>query len=611
MSCQLTILPRAQQFAVPVESNLLDSLHEYHVSHESPCGGRGLCGKCKIQILSGEVSAPTEEELGFLSSQELELGFRLACFVKIRGSLTLQLPEFPKKTRIITSGYLPDFIIKPVIRKQTVLLRKPTLEENISYLDVLISTLDLKSNGINPKVLQELPRLLSTGDVLTAVIAKDELIGLEQGDTSSECYGVALDIGTTTVVASLVNLGIGQEMGSTSALNPQTKYGLDVLTRITFARQQENGLSLLHEGIVQCINNLIERLCQRYSVAKESIYELTVAANATMMHLFLNVYPATLGQSPYSPIFSGRQECSAHILGLNVSPWARLYCLPGVSSYVGADIVAGAAVSGLDQTTQNILFIDIGTNGEMVLAKGGKLSACSCAAGPALEGMNISCGMRAAEGAIEGIQINPEGLQLQIVGQTDSETIEPTGLCGSGIMDAISEIVRVGLVESSGRLKTRAKLIDDDSERYLMELLPEDENKKRIILARTQTNEEVFLTQSDIRQVQLAKGAILSGIYVLAKRLELNLKDLDEVIIAGGFGAHVKTASLVGLGLVPAELDQKVRYIGNSAKAGALMCLLSYEERTRMEALANMIQYFELSAAPDYERLFTKCLSFP
>lgn len=611
VSCQLTILPGADQLTVPMQSNLLDVFREYHVSLESACGGRGTCGKCKIQIISGEVSSPTGEELSFLSPQELQSGFRLACFVRIQGNLIVKLVENPKKTRIVTSGYLPDFRVKPVIRKQAFLLSKPTLEKNLSYLDVLSAALNLNLSIVNPTVLQELAKLLPTKEVLTAVMANDELMGLERGDTVSECFGVAIDIGTTTVVASLVNLNTGQEIGSTSALNPQTEYGLDVLSRITFTRQHDNGLILLHEGIISCLNNLIKRLCELYGVAKERIYELAVAANSTMMHLLFNVHPASLGHAPYTPIFSGAQECSALMLGFRVSPWARLYCLPGVSSYVGADIVAGTVVAGLDQTAQNILFIDIGTNGEMVLAKGGELSACSCAAGPALEGMNISCGMRAAEGAIEGVQIDGEGVHLHVISQTDSEQSEPCGLCGSGIIDAISEIVRIGLVESSGRLKTRAKLVDNAGKSHLTELLPEDEQKRRVVLARTKAHEDVFLTQSDIRQVQLAKGAILSGIYALAERLELDLQDLDEVIIAGGFGAHVKTASLIGLGLVPAELSHKVRYIGNSAKAGALMCLLSHEVRTRMERVAKQINYFELSADPDYERLFTKCLSFP
>jgi uncharacterized 2Fe-2S/4Fe-4S cluster protein (DUF4445 family) len=289
-------------------------------------------------------------------------------------------------------------------------------------------------------------------------------------------------------------------------------------------------------------------------------------------------------------------------LGINISLFGRVYLLPGVSSYIGADIVAGVCVCDLYKTNKNILFIDIGTNGEIVLSKKGELNSCSCAAGPALEGMNISCGMRAGEGAIENIKIE-DTIQTKII-----EDKDPTGICGSGIVDAISELARLKLIGKTGRINKKSSVECDENLKHLSECIVDEDKKRKFVLIKEP--KEISITQEDIRQVQLAKGAILSGFYALVNEMNIEINDLDQVIIAGQFGKHLSVESLVGVGIIPKELKEKIRYIGNSSKTGAVMTLLSKDIRNSMENIAKDITYFELSTKEGYERLFTDCLKF-
>ncbi|MCM1990677.1 ASKHA domain-containing protein [Oceanirhabdus seepicola] len=599
----LKIISKDKKIEFKVGDTLLNILQDNGILAESPCGGNGTCGKCKIKIIEGSINEPTEEEVKHLYKEELEGDIRLSCLVIPTGDLTVELLNTKDvKHKILAEGYMPEFDINPVINKRVHKLTKPTLEKNFSYEELLEEALEIAIYEDDHMLLRSLPEIFENQEV-TAIYAGEKFIGVEAGDTSCELYGIAVDIGTTTVVASLVDLNSGKEISSESEINPQKEYGLDVLSRIDFTRTKANGLELLQNSIIDCLNNLTSELCSKNSININNIYEMTIAANATMMHLLLGVNTNSIGKSPYSTVFSRQKKLLASSIGIKLSLFARVYCLPGVSSYIGADIVAGSVVSELDKTDKNVLFIDIGTNGEIVLSKGGELSSCSCAAGPALEGMNISCGMRAAEGAIEGIKINEDGIRLKVIGNK-----EPVGICGSGILEGISEIVRAKLVGKTGRLKKKSDIEENDQLQYLSKYLIEEDRKRKICIS--SETKEISITQGDIRQVQLTKGAILSGFYALLDLLEIDMMDLNEVIIAGQFGKHLSVDSLVGSGIIPADLRGKIRYIGNSSKSGALMCLLSKEVREDMEKVAKKIQYFELSTKEGYDKLFTKCLNF-
>lgn len=392
-----------------------------------------------------------------------------------------------------------------------------------------------------------------------------------------------------------------ERTANASMINAQKRYGQDVLTRITYEYEHPDcGIRKLQEAIVNSINGMIEAVCKEREVSLEEIREIVVAANCTMMHMLLGVDARALGKSPYKPEFTKAKELPAREIGIRAGKDTKLYCLPQVSAYIGADIVAGAYVCGLWKEQGNVLFIDIGTNGEIVLASHGRLTCCSCAAGPALEGMNISSGMRAAEGAVEDVEITEQGIRLSVIGNQ-----EPAGLCGSGILAVVKELLRTGIVKKTGVFVKKEKLKETD---YRYPMIRMDGTKREFILCE---EPKIVVTQSDVRHVQLAKGAILSGVSALLGKAGIRMEELDKVMIAGQFGAHLPAESLIGTGILPQEAAGKLAYVGNSSKTGAYMALLSRRARREIEALAEKMEYMELAETGNYERIFAESMIFP
>ncbi|OLS02192.1 ASKHA domain-containing protein [Tissierella creatinophila] len=561
---------------------------------EGPCGGRGSCGRCKIKHISGYLPLITEDEKRFLSEEEINNGIRLACLISPTSDIQIDIIDQEKNHKVLTGGFIPEFNINPSIWKKVISIDKPTLGISTTYEDLFTNILGLEELDLN--VLKNLK--MQSGQ-FTVVYDGDKLMGLEYGNTTNEIYGVAVDIGTTTVVASLININTGEEIDSEAEINAQKNFGQDVLTRITYVvENREQGTLELQKAIVNSLNKMLNRICERQNLSKDRIYEMSIAANSTMIHILLGVESISLGKSPYAQMFSKAKNIMAREIGLDsMSSFARISTLPSVSSYIGADIVAGAFVAGLHKTDKRVLFIDIGTNGEIVLSDRGKLVSCSCAAGPALEGMNISSGMRASDGAIEEMGIGENEITLQVIGNT-----KPIGLCGSGILAAVREMLACGLVNERGNIVKPDSLESDDfRQKYLIV-----ENKKRSI----KINKDIRITQGDIRQVQLAKSAILSGFVALVNYVGLELTDLDEVIVAGQFGAHLPVESLVGTGILPKDVEKKIRYIGNSSKTGAYLSLISLDSRKEMNNLSKQIDYMELSVSEGYERLFVESSRF-
>ena len=539
--------------------SLLSILTGEKIFVNNHCSGKGTCGKCKVRILKGESPISDTDRIK-LTPEELNKGIRLACTFFPEGDLEIESPEEEKKARVLTTGYLPEFDFCPAIRQNN------------------------SKEG-------------------TAVFFREEL--LDQKDTSEKLplLGAAIDIGTTTVVCELVDLESGRVLGSESEVNAQKKYGLDVLTRITYELENpETGVFELQKAIVDSINEMIKRLCARLHISSDHIYEAVVGANCTMLHMFLGVDATSIGRFPYRPVFLESQTLTAESIGLKLGKNARVTTLPSVSSFIGGDIVAGTCVSNLKQKEGNVLFIDIGTNGEIVLKSGNRLLCCSCAAGPALEGMNISSGMRAQEGAVEDLRILPDRVDLKVIGNT-----KPLGLCGSGILAAIRELLLTGIVGRSGTFVKPEKLDPSDYRLKYIRL----KGKKREFIISGPSGGEILVTQNDVRQVQLAKGAILSGFTALLNKAGIGMGDLDEVMIAGQFGAHLPGDSLTGVGILPKEVEDKLTYIGNSSKTGAYMALMSEKVRQEMTELAGEMEYLELAETVDYERLFSECLIFP
>ncbi|WP_296143253.1 ASKHA domain-containing protein [uncultured Anaerococcus sp.] len=409
--------------------------------------------------------------------------------------------------------------------------------------------------------------------------------------------GIALDIGTTTIAMNLINLENGNILDKISAINPQSKYGLDVMTRITYEFENENAIKNLQEIIIQKINAMIDEICIKNNLEKENIKQIIVAANTTMLHMFLGKDARSLGKYPYKTSFVKTQTISAEDIGINLK--AKIFTLANVSAFVGSDIVAGVYLTDL-KNKKNTLFIDIGTNGEIVLKTKDKLYCCSTAAGPALEGMNIECGMRAESGAVERVKIENEKISIKSIGDTKAK-----GLCGSGLLSAVSEVIANNFVNKRGRIVDPNKLEAND---YRKKYIKEDEKKGRIIIL--DENSKIYLSQKDIRQVQLAKGAILSGFITLLKTENMEISDLESVIIAGGFGSHLKKEDITGVGILPKQASDLITYVGNSSLIGAYMALMNNEIINQMEILSRKIQYIELSTTENYERTFAKAMQF-
>lgn len=527
----VTIKESGDKIACKDGDNLLKVLLDSGIFVDNPCNGKGICGKCRIKILRGQVSEAEKTEVSQLSPAEQEAGIRLSCMTEVLGDVEVELLQKERKHKVLTKGYVPSF----------------------------------------------------------------EMDSFEEG------YGIVIDIGTTTVVTALIELHTGRELADASMINAQKHYGLDVLTRITYEYENPaTGIEQLQEAIVQSINVMIEEVCRETAVDREKICEIHVAANCTMMHMLLGVDARPIGKAPYEPVFKEARELPAEEIGIKAGKGTRLYCLPQVSGYIGADIVAGAYVCRLHREKGNVLFIDIGTNGEIVLASHGRLLCCSCAAGPALEGMNISSGMRAAEGAVEDVSITEQGIRLSTIGGG-----EPAGICGSGILAAVKELLRTGIVRKTGAFIKKDKLPETD---YRYPMIRMNGVKRELIL---HEEPRLLVTQGDVRQVQLAKGAILSGFTALLDRAGISMGDLDKVMIAGQFGAHLPAESLTGTGILPKEVEGRLTYVGNSSKTGAYMTLMSGKARQEVEELAGRMEYMELAETENYERIFSESMIFP
>lgn len=565
---------------------ILESLRAQNVPLEAPCNGKHLCGKCKVHIRSGKTSPVTPEEAQFLSAEEQAEGIRLACFARAETDLEVErLSQSEHRGKILSGGDFRDVPWDPALTLRRFIPFRPTLENQYTLWDCAALPLGLETARPPLTLLRALPELIFQPE-LTAVFREERLVALS---TEHAAHALAVDIGTTTVVCSLVDMQSGRILAEEAFLNPQKAFGLDVLSRIHHSMEEE-GVIALQQVLIDRLNTAIRALANRAVVCADTIYEAVVGGNATMVHSLLALPMASLGRAPYASVYRQAAVFSAGALGLEMCPDGVVYCVPAVSSYIGGDIVAGAMVTNLDQARDNVLFIDIGTNGEIVLSRGGRLLSCSCAAGPALEGMNISCGMRADIGAIEGVQAQGEQLVLSVIGGG-----VPQGLCGSGILEVICAGLRCGAIAASGRLDKNHPLV------------AAEEGSCKLVLS---AEHRIFLTQKDIRQVQLCKGAILSGILTLLRHAGLQETQIDRVLVAGQFGKHLTPDSLTGSGLIPQGLRDKIHYIGNSSQMGAMACLYSREKRRQAERIAQEMDYIELSALEGYETAFTRAMTF-
>jgi len=608
---QITFLPQDLVTHAPEGTTIFNAANWAGLAIDSTCGGRGTCGKCKVRLLRGaHADGVTEADHRFLSEAELADGWRLSCRAPVHADCVAEVPRLMTSPKAALLGYGQHVLLNPNTTKVRLRLAEPTLEDQLSDLARVVKALDAEGYEVKvvPAVLRALPKTLRQDNFsITAVVCGDELIAVEPGDTTGKLYGLALDIGTTTVVGALVNLNTGAVEAVKSALNGQAPFGADVISRVSHTMMEPDGLETLHARIVETINTLFEELRGLPGVERENVYEVVAVGNATMLHLLLGIDPEPISVAPFIPAVDEPVTLPAAEVGLRVHPQARLSTLPHLGAYVGADIVAGVLATGLARNKDKKLrlYIDVGTNGEIVLGSAKRALATAAPAGPAFEGAQIKRGMRASEGAIEGVQIHGGAVHLQIIGGA----VRPIGLCGSGLVDAVAELVKCGLVDSSGRLLRPEEARERGLPEALIERLVTEDGVRAFRLSEPQDN--IVLTQPDIRALQFAKGAIAAGVDVLMQHMGVTAGDLHEVLLAGSFGSYINPASARLIGLVPWVPVERIVAVGNAAGEGAKICLLSFRERQAANRLPEFIEYLELSGRPEFNDIFTEALGFP
>ena len=591
-------------------SLLKQVLSEAGVDIDLVCGGAGKCGKCRVQLVEG-VTEPTSAERNILGTQEINEGVRLACLTEVHNNIKVEL-LFNRRSehQILLTGEQRKTVIEPHIRKRYIEVEKPSREHAPADWQRIKTGLLQGYNYANFDVplalLRELPKTLRSAEhQLTVVSHGSEIVGLEEKDTREKLLGMAIDIGTTTVVGYLMDLYSGQELIVVPTLNPQAEYGADVISRITLAGQEE-GLEKLHFAVIKAINALLAEAVEKAEVRKEDIYAVSIAGNTCMHHLFLGIDPKNLALSPYIPAVSDPLTVNASDLNLNINKAGRVFLLPNIAGFVGSDTSAVLLAAEMDRSNDIKLMIDIGTNGEIALGSKEKVFACSTAAGPAFEGAQISCGMRGTSGAIDHVYFG-EKLEYTVIGGA-----KPQGICGSALLDTASGLLESGIINNRGKLLSPDEITNPVGLRF-QERVIEYEGSRAFVLVdgdSTAHKRPIVITQKDIRELQLAKGAIAAGIEILLETCGIGPSEVKEVLLAGAFGNYMDPHSACVIGLIPKELESRVKMIGNAAGTGAKLTLLSECEYRRVSAISASAKYVALGSYPRFTSIYTDSMFF-
>ncbi|MEW5947145.1 MAG: ASKHA domain-containing protein [bacterium] len=591
---------------VPLGCTVLEAAWRAGEPVDSPCGGRGKCGKCRVRV-KGDAAPATPRELEKLTAGEMGRGWRLACQAEAAGDVSVRTParvsggeSGTPRSLLRARGIKPA----PRVEKTFLKLRAPSLRSQKSDLERVIEALG-GGDGmeVSLDVMKTLPGALRAGGFgVTAVTCGGRLAAVEPGDTTPVLAGAAVDVGTTTLSVSVYDLRTGDMIGGRTAINPQERYGADVASRIFFAAEREGGLETLRKIVVDALNGMLNGAARDGGVDPGGIYEVVAVGNPTMMHLLGGVSPENIAAAPYVPAFSGALDVPARDVGLEVSPGARIRVPPAVSAYVGADTIGAVLAAGIGRGGECELLVDMGTNAEIVLSGRGGMAACSAAAGPALEGAQISCGTRAKPGAVQHVFLDAGALRYATIGG-----LAPSGLCGSALMDAMAELRLAGAIDGGGRLDP-ARLRGEYA--FLKRNFVREKGGGERFALRA-GSEGVFLTQGDVRQFQLAKSAIITGIQALLKKERVRAREIGRIYLAGLLGSSLRAESAIEAGVLPDVDAEGVKYVGNAALDGAAMCLLSERAWRRAVDTAGKMKCLELSGWRGFQELFVKNLEFP
>lgn len=609
---RVTFQPDGRNVFVLSGTNLVEAAGRAGIVLNQPCGGEGTCGKCRVEVRRN-APPPTPADRRHLDPEQLEAGWRLACRLEVQDDLIVSIPQETRffEQMVLTEGEGCKYPFQPNVRKTFARLGEPSVQDQRSDVDRIQDALGPEPLEVDLALVRSLPGILraDNGEV-TIVIEGNEIQWVEPGDTTCELWGVAFDIGTTTIVGSLVNLADRDRAGTRAVAartNPQVHFGDDVVSRIGYIEKHRDGLDRLRKRLLTCLNEIIIELCEAADIEADAIYETTAVGNTTMSHIFLGIDPTSIAHAPYVAVLRQAVDVKAREVGLEVNGNANLYMLPNIAGFVGSDTVAMVLASGMMRDDEILMGVDIGTNGEVVLGNRHKLLASSCAAGPAFEGARIRHGMRATEGAISKVLFNEE-IDVGVIGGGRA-----SGICGSGLIDAVAQLLRAGMLHPSGRLLTGDELPPDLPEHLRRAVTTVDDQPAVTLVdvARSKTGEPILLTQRDVREVQLAKAAVQAGIEVLAAEYGIELDEVSRILLAGGFGNFIRRSEAKRIGLLPPIPGDCIEFVGNAAAAGANTALLCRDCRQEAETISRTARYVELANRADFQQTFTEALMFP
>ena len=598
LSLQIEFQPLGRHVEGRKGQDILEIAREAGIGIASLCGGQGVCGACRVQILVGEVTPPTSLEREAFTEDELAAGYRLACLARPRSNLKVHIPprSLTTEQRLQIEGQLRSTDLAPAVRGMPVHLSPPTLTDlrsDVTRLaDALGQASDIDGLAVDPTLLRELSTQLRQQRWNGIVGLRDsEMISFHPVGYGP--LGLAVDLGTTKVAGYLLDLTTGETLGADAIMNPQIPYGEDVMARITYALQQEEGQATLQRVIVEGLNHLAKGLCTRVGRRPGEIAEAVIVGNTAMHHLFLRLPVRQLGLAPYVPAVVDALDVKARDLDLAFAPGAYVHLLPNIAGFVGADHVAMLLATGLWEEDKVVVGLDIGTNTEVVLKAGDRLLTCSTASGPAFEGAHIRFGMRAATGAIERVRLADSRVEYQTIGK-----VPPVGLCGSGILDAIAQLRLTGVMDRLGKIKPhpRTRQGEKGAEFVVAEA---DESG---------VNEDITISRADVSEIQLAKGAMRAGVRILLKEAGLAESDLEGIVVAGAFGTYIDVGSAVAIGMFPPLSLDRFQQVGNAAGMGARMALLSTNQRAKALEIARRAEYIELTNEPSFPAEFARAM---
>ncbi len=609
---KVTFQPSGRQFEVTQAESLFEIAAEAGVEVSTVCGGNGSCGKCKVQF---EEAPPVAGSLDYmhLSGAEISGGYRLSCQVPAEDGMVVRVPESGDRAtvQVLHQGVSRDVELQPHIKKIFIPYQDVRAHEHESDWDRIRMTMPRKLRPVHIPIglLRQLPALSRLKEGLTLVLAGRDVIGLTGGNTALRQYGVAFDIGSTTIVGFLIDLSDGSEVAVASAVNKQNVFGDDIIGRLARSQRNPEGLEKLHNMLIEEINSILNELSSGNGVGLDEIYEVTVVGNMAMHHFLLKLDSTFLGLSPYAPVICEEFTVTARELGLVLGEHIPIFVLPNIAGFVGSDTVAVMLAAETTTSKAYRMAIDVGTNGEMALANNRRFIACSAPAGPALEGARIKMGMRASEGAIDHVKITDD-VEITVIGD-----VPAVGICGSALIDIVAELVRSGLMHHSGAFKRHDKLGPEVNEALRGRLIEAEQRKDTyFILARaadTGADKDVIFSQADVRECQLAKGAIRAGAMMLLKEMGITDEDLEEVCLAGAFGNFLNPQNALRSGMAPQVDLAKIRPVGNAAGVGAKLALISVVERRRAIRIAQKTEHIQLSGSPEFQKAFGHAMLFP